>query len=90
MQAKKKQGWRRAVYHVLMLLFSFLMLYPLLWMISSSLKPGDQIMITQTQLIPAQITLKIMSPAGPALPETALQPSLRIRCWWPWCAWPAQ
>ena len=58
MQAKKKQGWRRAVYHVLMLLFSFLMLYPLLWMISSSLKPGDQIMITQTQLIPAQITFE--------------------------------
>lgn len=58
MQAKKKQGWRRAVYHVLMLLFSFLMLYPLLWMISSSLKPGDQIMIAQTQLIPAQITFE--------------------------------
>lgn len=56
MQLKKKRILGDAIYHVLMLLLSLLMLYPLLWMLSSSLKPGDQIMFTQTQLIPEKIT----------------------------------
>lgn len=54
---KLKRILGRTAYHVLMIAFSLLMLYPLLWMISSSLKPSDQIMITADQLIPRQATL---------------------------------
>ena len=42
----------------MMILASIIMLYPLLWMISSSLKPSDEIMRTATQLIPGNPTLK--------------------------------
>ena len=58
MDAKMKKAISTVAYHVFMLLFSLLMLYPLLWMLSSSLKPGDQIMATQTQLIPTTITFE--------------------------------
>ena len=54
MKLKKILG--RTVYHVFMIAFSLLMLYPLLWMISASLKPSDQIMITADQLIPRTVT----------------------------------
>lgn len=56
MRTKKIIG--RTVYHVMMILASIIMLYPLLWMISSSLKPSDEIMRTATQLIPGNPTLK--------------------------------
>lgn len=58
MNTKKKHLIGNTVYHVFMLILSLLMLYPLLWMLSSSLKPGDQIMLTQTQLIPSTITFE--------------------------------
>ncbi len=54
MKLKKILG--RTVYHAFMIAFSLLMLYPLLWMISASLKPSDQIMITADQLIPRTVT----------------------------------
>ena len=53
---KLKKILARTVYHVFMIAFSLLMLYPLLWMISASLKPSDQIMLTSDQLIPSTIT----------------------------------
>lgn len=40
------------VYHVLMACGSFLMLYPLLWMTASSLKPNTEIFANATSLIP--------------------------------------
>lgn len=58
MKLNEKKIVGNTIYHAFMLLFSLLMLYPLLWMVSSSLKPGDQIMITQTQLIPRKITFE--------------------------------
>ena len=47
---RRRIGW--TVYHVLMVAGSFLMLYPLLWMISSSFKPNNEIFTTSTRLIP--------------------------------------
>ena len=41
-----------------MLFFSFLMLYPVLWMIASSLKPNGDIFSTATSLIPTELTLQ--------------------------------
>ncbi|MDY2792000.1 MAG: carbohydrate ABC transporter permease [Eubacteriales bacterium] len=53
---KLKRIFARTIYHAFMIAFSLLMLYPLLWMISASLKPSDQIMITADQLIPRTVT----------------------------------
>ena len=53
---KLKRILARTIYHAFMIAFSLLMLYPLLWMISASLKPSDQIMITADQLIPRTVT----------------------------------
>lgn len=46
------------VYHILMVVFGFLMLYPLIWMFSSSLKPSAEIMTTTSQLIPGNASLQ--------------------------------
>ena len=53
---KLKRILARTICHAFMIAFSLLMLYPLLWMISASLKPSDQIMITADQLIPRTVT----------------------------------
>ncbi|MDR1061243.1 MAG: carbohydrate ABC transporter permease [Clostridiales bacterium] len=54
--AKNRAGI--SAYHIAMALFGILMIYPLLWMLSSSLKPSTDIMITTGQLIPRELTLE--------------------------------
>ena len=44
------------IYHILVGLFSLLMLYPLFWMLSSSLKPNTEIFRTVDNLIPETFT----------------------------------
>ena len=46
------------VYHVLMVLASFAMLYPVLWLIASSFKPNGDIFSTAASLIPKNFTLE--------------------------------
>ena len=46
------------VYHVLMLIVSFLMLYPILWLVASSFKPNGDIFSTATSLIPKNFTIE--------------------------------
>lgn len=55
---KQRKRAAMGVYHIFMVLFSLLMLYPLLWMLSSSLKPSNEIMLTASQLFPRHITLE--------------------------------
>ena len=47
---KKKKQISTVVYHICMIALCFVMIFPLLWMISSSLKPSNEIMRTATQL----------------------------------------
>ncbi|MCR5716520.1 MAG: carbohydrate ABC transporter permease [Lachnospiraceae bacterium] len=54
---KKKKIVGTTIYHVLVLLGAFIMVYPLLWMIFSSFKPSATILPTATQLIPSEWTL---------------------------------
>jgi multiple sugar transport system permease protein len=49
--AVERSPWARAFLYALLVAISFLMLYPLLWMIASSFKPDDEI-FTSTSLIP--------------------------------------
>lgn len=42
------------IYHALMICGSFVMLYPLLWLISSSFKPNTEIFSNATSLLPAE------------------------------------
>src|SRR5439155_22865374 len=48
---------RSVVYHAAVVALGFLMLYPLLWMVASSLKPADEIWTSVTSLIPRRLTL---------------------------------
>src|ERR671932_1145054 len=47
---------RTLIYHAFVIAFAFVMLYPILWMIASSLKPGDEVFSNVTSLIPRRIT----------------------------------
>ncbi len=55
MRIRKRVG--SFVYHALMLGFSFAMIYPLLWMISSSFKETSDVIRTSAQLIPENPTI---------------------------------
>ena len=55
MRAKKRIS--SAVYHILMISFALLMLYPLIWMIFSSFKPSAEITRMTGSLIPKNPTL---------------------------------
>lgn len=55
-KARKRVSW--TIYHVLMICGSLIMLYPLLWMISSSFKPNTEIFVTSTNLIPTTWTFE--------------------------------
>jgi len=55
---KRKIIVNRAVYHILVFGLGILMVYPLLWMFFSSLKPTNTIFTTAQQLIPSQWTLE--------------------------------
>ena len=46
------------IYHVIMVSFSFLMLYPVFWMFFSSFKPNDEIFETAQILIPNKWTIE--------------------------------
>ena len=48
----------RVCYHIFMIAFSFLMLYPLLWMVASSFKPTHEIMRTADSIIVQNPTLE--------------------------------
>jgi multiple sugar transport system permease protein len=55
---KKQKLVSNIVYHVLVTLFGFVMIYPLLWMVMSSFKPTNTIFATASQLIPSQWTVQ--------------------------------
>ncbi|WP_083203872.1 carbohydrate ABC transporter permease [Ensifer adhaerens] len=48
--------WKRALLYALLVAVSFLLLYPLLWMVASSFKPDSEI-FTSTGLIPSEPTV---------------------------------
>lgn len=55
---KKQKTTMTIVYHTLVTLTSLLMLYPLIWMISSSFKPNAEIFATVGNLIPQNFTFE--------------------------------
>ncbi|MGI6182842.1 MAG: carbohydrate ABC transporter permease [Candidatus Fimadaptatus sp.] len=55
---KRRKVTLNVVYHVLVTAASIGMLYPLIWMISSSFKPNAEIFDTVGQLIPETLTLE--------------------------------
>ena len=54
---KHKKIVRRTVYHILVCLGAFVMVYPLLWMLMSSFKETNTIFTTASELIPRKFTL---------------------------------
>ena len=54
--AQRKARVRGLIKHVLLILGGFVMLYPLLWMVSSSFKP-DALIFREPWLVPSEVTL---------------------------------
>ena len=54
---KRKRIIGNVVYHILVTIGAFIMIYPLLWMVFSSFKPTSTIFATASQLIPTEWTL---------------------------------
>lgn len=54
----KQKPLLRFLYHLLVIAFGFLMLYPLIWMLMSSFKPTRTVMNTVNQLIPSTFTFE--------------------------------
>ena len=55
---KKAKRRSTIIYHTIVSILSFLMLYPLFWMVSSSFKPNTEIFVNVTSLIPIDFTLE--------------------------------
>jgi len=55
---KKKRMIDSIIYHVFMIAFSFIMIYPLLWLLASSIKPSNEIMRTADELFVKNPTLE--------------------------------
>ena len=55
---KTKNRINAAVYHVLVSASCFIMLYPILWMVASSLKETSEIWTNATSLIPTKVTFQ--------------------------------
>lgn len=58
MGMKKKRRLSAIVYHLIVGLFSIVMIYPLVWMVMSSFKESSTIFTTATDLIPESFTLE--------------------------------
>ena len=52
--ARRNRGWN-IVYHVLMLVLGIVMIYPVLWMVSSSFKEHADIFASMGTLIPQNL-----------------------------------
>ncbi len=57
MKRKKKQSIFKFFTHVFIIILGFAMLYPIIWMITSSFKPNNMI-FSDTSLIPVKVTLQ--------------------------------
>lgn len=55
---RKEKAGQNILYHILICVCGFVMIYPLLWMVLSSFKPTDTIFTTAGKLIPSQFVLK--------------------------------
>ena len=68
-------------YHALMIVVSFLMLYPVLWLVASSFKPNGDIFSTATSLFPETLHWSIISTAGKASEVIRSQLFSQIHFW---------
>ena len=58
MTRKNKDRLFTILYHALILAFAFLMIYPLIWMVSSSFKPTNTIFATAANIFPEKATVE--------------------------------
>lgn len=54
MRISARTARKGAAFHALAILFGIIMIYPLVWMLSSSLKPNEEVFTTVTSLIPSR------------------------------------
>ncbi|QPC82019.1 carbohydrate ABC transporter permease [Phototrophicus methaneseepsis] len=57
-EKKRQELTKSIIYHVGVGLFALIMLYPVIWLVVSSLKPPDEIFGNVTSLIPSEIRLE--------------------------------
>lgn len=56
--APERSILRSALIHAGLIAASFVMLYPLLWMLAGSVRPADDIFGGQTSLIPSEVSIR--------------------------------
>ena len=56
-EVARRPFWKSALTHIVLIGVSFIMLYPILWMLSASFRPESEI-FTSTSLIPSRVTLE--------------------------------
>lgn len=65
-RARRRASWTAAAKHAGLILFGLVMLYPLLWMLASSIKP-DELIFREPGLIPTEVDLSNYSDGWNAL-----------------------
>jgi multiple sugar transport system permease protein len=58
MKFRQKKFWSATFFHLIVASLGFVMVYPILWMFASSLKPSSEIWTNQASLIPSSIQLE--------------------------------
>ena len=59
--AKKKEAVKKLVFTALMFIFVYIMIFPLLWMVSSSLKSSDEVFRIPFQWLPESFRWSIFA-----------------------------
>ena len=67
----------KVLYHAFVILFGFMMVYPVLWMISGSFKGNAEILRGTLSLIPKELKLTNYATGWKGFGGTTLQPSLQ-------------
>ena len=66
MKKSTKDHLFTVLYHGVIIVFAFIMIYPLIWMVFSSFKPTNTIFATAKELFPAEPTIDTTSTDGAA------------------------
>ena len=55
---RRRQFWRAVLFHAMVIAGAIVMLYPIVWLLASSLKPRNEIWTTVASIIPEHFTLE--------------------------------
>ena len=78
--AFRRHPWSRGVVHVLLIALSLIFLFPLLWMLSTALKPAAEVMVTPPRWIPDKLAWHNFADAVGYIPFWTYTKNTLIAC----------